>query len=234
MSISVERAVFLTGLASLAAAALPRPASAATDLEPVPPYAGSPADSLARLEAGNKRFWTGHPIRPPSQTPDARAQKPFAALLVCADSRVGPELVFDQGLGSLFVCRVAGNTADDEVTGSLEYAVEHLHAPLVAVVGHSGCGACSEALNTLDSGLLPPASVAAVVRAVLPATHLLPPGLPPDERLKRLIAANARLTARTLAMSPVLHAASAAGRLGIVWGVHDLASGQVHFAQAAG
>jgi carbonic anhydrase len=231
---SVDRAVFLTGLASLAAAALPRPAGAATALEPVPPYAGSPADSLARLEAGNKRFWTGHPTRPPYQTPDARPQKPFAALLVCADSRVGPELVFDQGLGSLFVCRVAGNTADDEITGSLEYAVEHLHAPLVAVIGHSGCGACSETLNTLESGLLPPASVAAVVRAILPATHLLPSGLAPDQRLKALIAANARLTAGTLAMSPVLHALTAAGRLGIVWGVHDLASGQVHFSHPAG
>jgi carbonic anhydrase len=234
MSVSFDRTVFLTGLASLAAAALPRAAGAATALEPEPPYAGSPAASLARLEAGNERFRTGHPIRPPYQTPDARAQKPFAALLVCADSRVGPELVFDQGLGSLFVCRVAGNTADDEVTGSLEYAVEHLHAPLVAVIGHSGCGACTETLNTLDSGLLPPASVAAVVRAILPATHLLPPGLPPDERLKRLIAANARLTAGTLAMSPVLHKESAAGRLGIVWGVQDLASGAVHFAHPAG
>jgi len=229
MPSSVDRAAFLASLAAAAAASvIPRAARAATALEPEPAWTGSPAASLAMLEAGNHRFRT-RPIRPPYQTPDARPQKPFAALLVCADSRVGPELIFDQGLGSLFVCRVAGNTADSEVTGSLEYAVEHLHVPLVAVVGHSGCGACTEALRTLDTRALPEASVAAVVRAVLPAARTISPSLPPDERLSRLVAANASLTATTLAMSPVLRRERLIGRAQVVWGVHDLASGWVRF-----
>ncbi|MGD1067654.1 MAG: carbonic anhydrase, partial [Vulcanimicrobiaceae bacterium] len=227
-------AAFLASLTAVAAATvIPGVARAATALEPDPPWVGSPAASLAKLEVGNERFRTGHPIRPPYQTPDARDQKPFAALLVCADSRVGPELVFDQGLGSLFVCRVAGNTADGEVTGSLEYAVEHLHVPLVAVVGHSACGACTEALHTLDTGELPEASVAAVVRAVLPAARTISRSLPPDTRLSRLVAANAALTANTLAMSPVLRRQQLIGRTEVVWGVHDLATGWVRFTPVA-
>jgi carbonic anhydrase len=224
----LDRARFLAGAGALgASAAVPMGARAAGPGDPDRCVSLPPSEALSRLAAGNARFAGGHPIRPPHQGPYAGKQTPFAALVVCADSRVGPELVFDQGLGSLFVCRVAGNTADPVVTGSIEYAVEHLCVPLVAVVGHSGCGACEATLASLDARTMPDASIASVVREILPVARALPAGLPPAQRLAELIARNARDTATTLAMSPVLHHASTAGRLRVVWGVHDLASGRV-------
>ncbi len=80
----------------------------------------------------------------------AKGQHPHAVILSCADSRVAPELLFDQGLGDLFVLRVAGNISDPFVLGSIEYAVEHLHAPLIVVLGHESCGAVAAALTKVD------------------------------------------------------------------------------------
>jgi len=200
-----------------------------TDIDTLVP-AGAPSIALARLMAGNERFRTGKRTFPPYQEPFGEPQAPYATLLTCADSRAVPEIVFDEGLGQLFVCRVAGNSAADIVTGSLEFAVAVPKVPLLAVVGHSECAACSYTLEAYDAGRLPDGSLAAVVRAVVPAVRLLPPGLPPQERMPRLVALNAELTAKTLAMDPVIHRARVAGTLGIVWGVHDLASGEVRFA----
>ena len=108
-------------------------------------------ESLARLMEGNKRF-----VKRKAQHPDQSlahlreiepGQHPFAIVLGCSDSRVSPEVVFDQGLGDLFVIRVAGNVTDDAVVGSVEYAVEHLKTPLVVVLGHQGCGAVQAAVS---------------------------------------------------------------------------------------
>ena len=108
-------------------------------------------DPLQRLIDGNRRYVDGR-LQHPNQTPArreevARGQKPFAAVVACADSRVAPEVVFDQGLGDLFVLRVAGNVANDMILGSLEYAVLHLGVGLVAVIGHKGCGAVQAAIG---------------------------------------------------------------------------------------
>jgi len=102
-------------------------------------------DALDRLLTGNKRYISQKQIYP-NQTLKRRAelcegQFPFAVILGCSDSRIPPELIFDQGLGDLFVVRVAGNIIDNVVLGSIEYAVTHLHTPLVMVLGHSKCGA---------------------------------------------------------------------------------------------
>ena len=104
-----------------------------------------PGDPLQALIEGNKRFMEDHPIHP-DQTLDRirelkKGQHPFAIVICCSDSRVPPELVFDQGLGDLFVIRNAGNIVGDYELGSVEYAVEHFHVPLVVVLGHSQCGA---------------------------------------------------------------------------------------------
>lgn len=114
-----------------------------------------PADpavaALAKLKEGNGRFVGGKAI---TKAPDvkqraelAKGQQPFAVILTCADSRVAPELVFDQGLGQLFVLRVAGNVTDPAILGSIEYAVEHLKSPLIVVMGHEKCGAVAAALG---------------------------------------------------------------------------------------
>jgi carbonic anhydrase len=109
------------------------------------------AEALARLIEGNKRFVARkaqHPDQSLARLHEVEVgQHPFAVVLSCSDSRVSPEVVFDQGLGDLFVIRVAGNVTDDTVIGSSEYAVEHLKTPLVVVLGHQSCGAVEAAVN---------------------------------------------------------------------------------------
>jgi carbonic anhydrase len=104
-------------------------------------------DPLVRLMEGNKRFIENHPIHPDQSLTYLRelekGQHPFAIVVGCSDSRVPPELVFDQGFGDLFVIRTAGNVIGDYELGSIEYAAEHLHTPLLVVLGHEGCGAIS-------------------------------------------------------------------------------------------
>lgn len=106
-------------------------------------------EALAKLKEGNRRY-ARHRLKHPDQSARRmheveKEQHPFAVILGCSDSRVPPELLFDQGLGDLFVVRVAGNVPDDEVIGSIEYAVEHLHVPLAVVLGHESCGAVTAA-----------------------------------------------------------------------------------------
>lgn len=113
-------------------------------------------DSLARLEAGNQRFVAHAPQRPHQDAARlaevAKGQSPFAVILGCADSRLAPEILFDQGLGDLFVVRVAGNLADPFGTASIEYAVEHLGSRLVVVLGHERCGAVKAACDAFKAG----------------------------------------------------------------------------------
>jgi len=112
-------------------------------------------EALIKLIAGNRRY-SAHHLKHPDQSSRRmheveEAQHPFAVILGCSDSRVPPEILFDQGLGDLFVIRVAGNVPDDEVIGSIEYAVEHLHTPLVVVLGHEHCGAVTAATHDPES-----------------------------------------------------------------------------------
>lgn len=117
------------------------------------PEGSAPAEALARLLAGNERFVAGRPQHPHDSASWREGltggQQPFAAVLGCSDSRVPPELVFDEGLGDLFVIRQAGHVADEDTLGSLEYAVEHLGVRLVAVLGHQSCGAVQAAVSAV-------------------------------------------------------------------------------------
>src|SRR2546423_9681320 len=133
----------------------------------------SPADALARLKAGNQRFVAGK-LQHPHQDSKRRAelitgQRPFAIFLGCADSRTSPEVLFDQGLGDLFLVRVAGNILDDHVLGSIEYAVEHLGAHLIVVLVHQHCDAVQPAKETIDSKAEVPAHLNSFVTAIQPA-----------------------------------------------------------------
>ena len=114
----------------------------------------SAEQALQMLKAGNRRFVEGKPKHPHDtilwRQSLTKGQHPFATVLGCSDSRVSPELVFDEGLGDLFVIRVAGNIVDNDVTASIEYAVEHLHTHLIVVLGHKGCGAVTAAMHTGD------------------------------------------------------------------------------------
>jgi len=131
------------------------------------------AQSLDMLIAGNKRFVSGH-LNHPHDTSDRRTelaggQHPYAIVLGCSDSRVPPPLVFDAGLGDLFEIRVAGNTADDSAIASIEYAAEHLHVPLLIVLGHEKCGAVGATIATVQSGDKPAGHLAAVIDPIRPA-----------------------------------------------------------------
>src|SRR5437660_252999 len=108
----------------------------------------APAEAISKLKEGNGRYTNGN-LQHPGQTAErrtelAKTQHPFAAIVSCSDSRVPPEIVFDQGLGDLFVVRVAGNVINDEGLGSVEYSVDHLGSRLILVLGHQSCGASKQ------------------------------------------------------------------------------------------
>ena len=133
----------------------------------------SPVTAWKTLKEGNDRFVAGKPERP-NQSVERRAslvkgQQPIAAILGCADSRVAAELIFDQGLGDIFVVRTAGQAIDTAVLGSLEYAVAVLNVPLIVVVGHDSCGAVKAALSAVDDGAIPGGFVRDVVERVAPS-----------------------------------------------------------------
>ena len=185
-------------------------------------------DALRRLTDGNRRYVAGC-MTHPDQSPGRRValvggQRPFAAVLGCADSRVPPEVIFDQGLGNLFVVRVAGNVADDLVTGSLEYAAEHLHVPLVVVLGHSSCSAVAAAA----SGHAVCGALRCVVDAIAPALRRAQTGkaVEPD----KVARANACTVAERLrACGSVLSRLVLSGGLRIVPAFYDLSSGEAAF-----
>jgi carbonic anhydrase len=136
----------------------------------------SPAAAWTALKQGNERFVAGRPEHP-SQSIEHRAslavaQRPNVVLFGCADSRVAAEIIFDQGLGDMFVVRTAGHVIDSAVLGSIEYAVTVLNVPLIAVLGHDSCGAVQATLDALDKGAVPGGFVRDVVERVTPSIML--------------------------------------------------------------
>jgi carbonic anhydrase len=200
---------------------------------PAPPQAVSPDEALGRLKQGNTIFSRGGAsIALPGAarlTELAGGQHPFAIIVGCSDSRVSPELVFDCNLGELFVVRVAGSTVSQEGLGSIVYAVEHLGAPLVVVLGHTKCGAVGAAVDVatkhsdLHGSLLN--MVLPIIPAVLEAQERHPADLQ-DASIRQ----NVRDVAARLKVSDgVLAERLGQGRLKIVSACYDLASGQVAF-----
>jgi carbonic anhydrase len=149
-------------------------ASCTTISDPGAVTAAAEANSpLARLEEGNRRAASNHSTHPHASSARrgevAQSQSPFAVIVSCSDSRVPPELLFDQGYGDLFVIRIAGNVVEDTALGSIEYAVEHLGAKLLVVLGHERCGAVKA---TVDGGEAP-GHIGSIVNAIKPADRLL-------------------------------------------------------------
>jgi carbonic anhydrase len=136
----------------------------------------NPATAWKALKEGNERFVAGKPEHPSQSIQHraslASAQKPTAVLFGCADSRVAAEIIFDQGLGDMFVVRTAGHVMDSAVLGSIEYAVTVLNVPLIVVLGHDSCGAVQATLSALDDGVVPGGYVRDVVERVTPSILL--------------------------------------------------------------
>src|SRR6476619_4700293 len=164
--------------------------------------APSADEALARLIAGNQRFLRGEArsaaFRRDTLADLTQAQRPYATILGCSDSRVPPEWIFDTGLGALFVVRVAGNALSPEVAGSLQYAGSHLQTPLFVVLGHEGCGAIGAALATKHNGEQFRSRVQLLLQSVIPGLPDFEPGLPPEDRLSRAVESNVRWTVRQI------------------------------------
>jgi carbonic anhydrase len=182
-------------------------------------------EALRRLMQGNARYISGHMIHADYQHARrllAQSQKPFAVIVGCSDSRVGPEIVFDEGLGDIFVIRTAGEVVDAVALGSIEYAVEHLGSPLIVVLGHERCGAVSAAV----AGGEAPGHIADIVKAIEPAVEQTK-GQPGDP-VENAVRAQAINVARQLQDShPILAEAVQSGKLKIVAARYDLDTGKV-------
>jgi carbonic anhydrase len=203
--------------------------SVVTLLAAEPPVAPvSPEAALARLKEGNARFISGE-CSHPRQTPARRAelaagQTPFAVILTCADSRVSPELIFDQGLGDLFVLRNAGNVVDDHVLGSIEYAIEHLHVTTIVVVGHGRCGAVTAAAG----GGHVPGHIRSIVESIEPAVEAVKQD--GGDVVDHAIHANEKRVAEILRrVEPVLAHAVKQHHVQVFSAHYDIATGEVQF-----
>jgi carbonic anhydrase len=211
----------------------PAPVPAAPPRSPAPHSAHpisterpSPEAALQRLLDGNARYVAGHAEHPNQSVARrvevASGQSPFAVIVTCSDSRVAPEFYFDQGLGDLFVVRDAGNTLNDHVIGSIEYAVEHLHASIVLVVGHEKCGAVSAAI----AGGRAEGRIGTIIEAIRPAVKET--RNQSGDKTDNAIRGNARRGAQTLAVTdPIISHAVKTGEIKIFAARYDLASGRV-------
>ena len=184
-----------------------------------------PAVALQMLIDGNLRFVTRLRTDPNQDkarvTAVAETQKPFAAILGCADSRFPAEMIFDQGVGDLFVCRVAGNVATPEEQGSLEFGTLVLGAVLLLVIGHENCGAVKAAI----AGAPVPGQIGSLIDAIKPAvenTKWLP-----GDKVANAVKENIRLQAKKLKQSPVISQLILQGKLLVVGGYYDLDTGAV-------
>jgi carbonic anhydrase len=187
-----------------------------------------PKEIAKALLEGNARFTSGelsHPDLTQQREANANTQHPGVMVLGCADSRVSPELVFDRGIGELFVVRSAGNIAEPVAVGSLEYAAEHLHAKVLLVLGHEKCGAVQAALS---EGKMPSPNLEALVAHILPATKGLKSWADGPDLVRIAVEANVRRQAEEiLRRSPILRAAVAKGEITLLKAVYDLETGRV-------
>jgi carbonic anhydrase len=191
------------------------------------PAASVSADAaLAKLKEGNLRFASSEVSRSKPtaarRAETAQEQHPFAIILGCADSRTAPELIFDQNLGDLFVIRTAGNLVDDHALGSIEYAVAHLGARLVVVLGHQRCGAVKAALESDHA----PGHIESLVRDIQPAVKAAK-GKPGDA-LSATVTENARQVAAQIKAKAAL--GDLAKEVRIVSAVYDLDTGKIDWA----
>jgi len=225
-SIQVNRAAFLAGSFAAASVALLSPAEGA---EPPPASDSPPQRLLGRLVAGNQRFLDNDF---PDETKVAmkrellvETQAPFAAILGCADSRVIPNLVFVQGIGDLFVARVAGNYPDDLVTGSIEYAIEHLGTRLIMVLGHENCGAVKAVYSAIQTNTPLPPHLSVIEKLIAPGIQSV---VQARGTMEKAVIANVRAAVETLRTSaPYLANGARSGQLLVVGGYYHLNSGKV-------
>ena len=186
--------------------------------------------ALRTLLEGHQRYLRGQPLHVHQEAgwraSLAYSQHPFAVILGCGDSRVPPEIIFDQGLGDLFVIRTAGHVLDDAVLGSVEYGLEKLNISLVMVLGHERCGAVQAAVKAMETGGVVPGHLGKLIAAIKPAVAEVQDQ--PGDILDNAVRANVGLVRRQLqAAVPVLAARIQANQVNIVGARHDLDTGEI-------
>jgi carbonic anhydrase len=195
------------------------------------PDALLPDIALQILKEGNDRFvkntaLTDNISAEKRKQLKEKGQKPFAVILTCSDSRVPPEIIFDQGLGDLFVVRVAGNVVDSVVMGSIEYAAEHLHSSLIVALGHEKCGAVTA---SVEGGEVP-GSIPAICQRIKPAVTQVRKTVSDKEQLiGKVIEENVEENIALLQNNKLLKELLESGKLKITGGVYHLESGEVTF-----
>lgn len=195
-------------------------------------------EALQRLIDGNARFACGEPCHPHEEI-DWREhlekeQHPFAAVLGCSDSRVPPELIFDQGIGDLFVIRVAGNVVETDVCASVEYAIDHLDTRLILVMGHTNCGAVVATVDHLEDTDQEPAEVVSLLFRIEPAVSDIPTDLPRKDRINLAVRRNVKQAVRRLSIVPDLRKRIKAGTVKLVGAVYDMHTGKVEVLEQEG
>jgi carbonic anhydrase len=202
----------------------------AADAAPAP-NAISPDEALQRLMDGNARYAANASLPKDyaaGRAARALAQHPIAGILACADSRIPPEIAFDQGPGELFVVRVAGNFVNDDLLASLEYGTAVLGVPLLMVLGHSGCGAIDATIKVIQQGAELPGHLPGLAKALEPAVQKAIDAKPAN-LLDAAIAENVRTNVERLrGATPVVAELVAAGKVEVVGAVYDIATGKVN------
>ncbi|HKQ56001.1 MAG TPA: carbonic anhydrase [Methyloceanibacter sp.] len=226
------RRQLMSGAAALvAASALPLVRAKAEDAIVTPQNVIPPSQALDRLMQGNARYAANQPNERDfshDRAERATAQYPIAAVLSCADSRVSPELLFDQSPGDVFVVRLAGNFLDDDGFASLEYAVKFLGAPLVMILGHTNCGAIDAAIKVVKDRIELPGHLPELIKSIEPAV-IAAHARHPSDLLAAATEENVRLNVKRLeGNDPIMTEPLAAKKLAIAGGVYDIATGKVN------
>ena len=220
----------IAAASGLAACGSSSSSSSASTTTTVPVTNGDQA--LQPLLAGNGRFVQGVPVNQGRDSVRRAAvaehQTPFAVILGCADSRVTPEVLFDEGIGDLFLVRVAGNTANEAaLLGSIEYSAAVLGSVLLMVLGHEGCGAVKATIDHVQKGTQQPGHIEAFLDPIIPAVQTVQ-GQPADQLMDAAVQQNVRLQVQQLSAStPLLAPLVSSGKLKVVGAEYHLASGQV-------
>jgi carbonic anhydrase len=197
------------------------------------PYPRDANEALVRLKQGNLRFMNDKPyhIHEKSSWRSllVKTQKPYATVVGCSDSRVPPELIFDVGFGDLFTIRLAGNIIEEDVIGSLQYAVAHIHTHLVIVLGHEGCGAVTATVEEMLNKAVEPEHIESLIKSIKPGLSKLDLKQDSESLLRAAVEANVRWSMQQLLALPEAKRAIQEKHVVLLGAVYELNTGRVRF-----
>lgn len=197
------------------------------------PVATSPEEAIRALKAGNARFFGGQAKRPEMSAAERRSQilgqTPFGVVLSCSDSRVPTEIIFDQGLGDLFITRVAGNVVDRTTLGSIEYAIGHLKTHVVVVMGHEGCGAVKAALLPAAERARETENIRFLLDQIAPAVAKLPAIRDEKAKMREAVISNVRVQVQALKKVKFVQDAITSKKIAVIGAFYEITSGSVDF-----